>query len=173
MARGSQVETNVGRTGLQAAKMAQPPAKRQPVFTSIAQLRPDTSGHNLTVKVLNQKVVLQRPSRPNTKPATIAECLVGDSTGCIILTARNEQVEHMEEGQYLTLRNAKIDMYKGSMRLAVNQWGVIEKTADQPDFDVKMDLNLSNVEYELVRIDAPAPEGEAPAVGSSEQPSAS
>ena len=47
-------------------------------------------------------------------------------------------VEHMEEGQYLTLRNAKIDMYKGSMRLAVNQWGVIEKTADQPDFDVKV-----------------------------------
>lgn len=44
----------------------------------------------------------------------------------------------MEEGQYLTLRNAKIDMYKGSMRLAVNQWGVIEKTADQPDFDVKV-----------------------------------
>ena len=36
------------------------------------------------------------------------------------------------------LRNAKIDMYKGSMRLAVNQWGVIEKTADQPDFDVKV-----------------------------------
>ena len=31
--------------------MAQPPAKRQPVFTTIAQLRPDTSGHNLTVKV--------------------------------------------------------------------------------------------------------------------------
>ena len=45
------METNVGRRGLQAAKMAQPPAKRQPVFTSIAQLRPDTSGHNLTVKV--------------------------------------------------------------------------------------------------------------------------
>ena len=38
---------------------------------------------------------------------------------------------------------------------------------------LQMDLNLSNVEYELVRIDAPAPEGEAPAVGSSEQPSAS
>ena len=45
------METNTGRTGLRAAKMAQPPAKRQPVFTTIAELRPDTSGHNLTVKV--------------------------------------------------------------------------------------------------------------------------
>lgn len=45
-------------------------------------------------QVLSQKLVLQRPSRPNTKPATIAECLVGDATGCIILTARNEQGKH-------------------------------------------------------------------------------
>ena len=35
---------------------------------------------------------------------------------------------------------------------------------------VQMDLNLSNVEYELVRIDAAAGEGEAPAAGSAEQP---
>lgn len=48
----------------------------------------------------------------------------------------------MEEGHYLTLRNAKIDMYKGSMRLAVNQWGVIERAQDQPDFNVKVRSSL-------------------------------
>ena len=47
----AQPDTNLGRSGLSAKKMAQTPAKRQPVFTTIAQLRPDTSGHNLTVKV--------------------------------------------------------------------------------------------------------------------------
>lgn len=26
----------------------------------------------------------------------------------------------------MTLRNAKIDMYRGSMRLAVDQWGKVE-----------------------------------------------
>ena len=46
----------------------------------------------------------------------------------------------MEEGHFLTLRNAKIDMYKGSMRLAVNQWGVIERAPEQPDFSVKVQL---------------------------------
>ena len=44
----------------------------------------------------------------------------------------------MEEGQYLTLRNAKVDMYKGSMRLAVNQWGVIEKAPEGTNFEVKV-----------------------------------
>lgn len=29
-------------------------------------------------------------------------------------------------GKYITLRNAKIDMYRGSMRLAVDQWGKVE-----------------------------------------------
>ena len=79
MARGSQVEINVGRTGLQAAKMAQPPAKRQPVFTSIAQLRPDTSGHNLTVKVRTWERMSRedRASRQGAADLTAAEeCLV-------------------------------------------------------------------------------------------------
>lgn len=30
-------------------------------------------------------------------------------------------------GKYLVLRNARIDMFKGSMRLAVNQWGKVEE----------------------------------------------
>ena len=47
----AQPNAKSGRSGLPAEKMAQPPAKRQPVFTTIAELRPDTSGHNLTVKV--------------------------------------------------------------------------------------------------------------------------
>lgn len=51
-------------------------------------------------------------------------------------------VEFMEEGHFLTLRNAKIDMYKGSMRLAVNQWGVIERAPEQADFTIKVTYAL-------------------------------
>lgn len=46
-------------------------------------------------------------------------------------------VEIVHEGEYLILRNAKIDMYKGSMRLAVNQWGKVERTEKQ-DFEPKV-----------------------------------
>jgi len=51
----------------------------------------------------------------------------------------------MEEGHFLTLRNAKIDMYKGSMRLAVNQWGVIERASEQSDFTVNVSLLFSSM----------------------------
>lgn len=48
-------------------------------------------------------------------------------------------------------RNARIDMFKGTMRLAVDKWGRIEVT-DPADFVVNQENNMSNVEYELVDV---------------------
>lgn len=126
---------------------------RKPVFTKVDQLRPGTNGHNLVVKVVSAKMVLQkgRPDGPQLRQMRIAECVVGDETGTIVFTARNEQVETMQPGATVTLRNAKIDMFKGSMRLAVDKWGRVE-AAEPATFTVKEDNNLSLVEYELVNV---------------------
>lgn len=124
--------------------------KRKPQFVSVDSLRPGTKGHNLTVKVLETKIVLNRPRGPKG-PLRVAECLVGDQTGVIIFTAKNEQVDLAKEGAYLILRNAKIDMFKSSMRLSVDQWGKVEEAVDA-DFSPKTDNNLSLIEYELVTI---------------------
>ncbi|KAE9591710.1 hypothetical protein Lal_00038871 [Lupinus albus] len=132
--------------------------KRKPVFTKVDQLKPGTNGHNLVVKVLSSDTVLQKPQPPrssssshNLRHTLIAECLIGDDTGTIIFTARNEQVDLMKAGNTVILRNAKIDMFKGSMRMAVDKWGRVEVT-DHADFAVKQDNNLSLVEYELVNV---------------------
>ncbi|OIW10565.1 hypothetical protein TanjilG_15937 [Lupinus angustifolius] len=126
---------------------------RKPVFTKVDQLRPGTSGHTLTVKVVNAKIVLQRgrPDGPQPRQMRLAECLVGDETGIIIFTARNDQVDLVKDGATVTLRNAKIDMFKGSMRLAVDKWGRVE-VAEPASFTVKEDNNLSLIEYELVNV---------------------
>ncbi|MBA0624674.1 hypothetical protein Godav_009979 [Gossypium davidsonii] len=150
--------------------MAESKTLRKPIFTKVDQLRPGTSGHTLTIKVVNTKMVLQkgRPDGPQVRQIRIAESLVGDETGMIIFTARNEQgfldlmfysyvvlsdseVDFMKEGATLTLRNAKIDMFKGSMRLAVDKWGRVE-VAEPDSFKVKEDNNLSLIEYELINI---------------------
>lgn len=60
-------------------------------------------------------------------------------------------VDIMKPDTTVILRNAKIDMFKGSMRLAVDKWGRIEVT-DPADFSVRTDNNLSLVEYELVNV---------------------
>lgn len=70
--------------------------KRPAVFVTVEELRPGTSGHNLAVKVVNSKLVLQRPlpDGRNARQMRIAECIVGDATGVIVFTARNEQGQH-------------------------------------------------------------------------------
>lgn len=73
-------------------------AKRKPVFVKVEQLKPGTTGHTLTVKVVdsNPVVPVTRKARPGmssrpSQPSRIAECLIGDETGCILFTARNDQ----------------------------------------------------------------------------------
>ncbi|GKB17036.1 leucine-rich repeat-containing protein 50 [Tanacetum coccineum] len=55
----------------------------------------------------------------------------------------------MKEGSTVIMRNAKIDMYKGSMRLAVDRWGRVEST-ESADFSANIDCNLSLIEFELI-----------------------
>ena len=60
-------------------------------------------------------------------------------------------VDLLKPESTVIIRNAKIDMFKGSMRLAVDKWGRIEVT-EPASFSVKEDNNLSFVEYELVNV---------------------
>lgn len=51
-------------------------------------MTPGTHGHNLYLKVGDMKQVLEK-KRPDGSTLVIHEALVGDSTGCILLTLRN------------------------------------------------------------------------------------
>ena len=65
---------------------------RKPALIKVNQLRPGTSGHTLTVKVVSSKMVMQkgRSDGPQLRQTRMAECLVGDETGIIVFTARND-----------------------------------------------------------------------------------
>ncbi|KAJ6728126.1 hypothetical protein OIU79_021067 [Salix purpurea] len=152
MATQAQIEQQESSNA--SASASAKPVLRKPVFTKVDQLKPGTGGHTLTVMVLNFNTVLQKDRRSvsqHLRPTRIAECLIGDETGTIIFTARNDQVDLMKAGTTVILRNAKIDMFKGSMRLAVDKWGRVEVT-EPAEFAVKEDNNLSLVEYELVNV---------------------
>jgi len=127
------------------------PQKLRPaIFTTVEQLKPSSSGHNLILKVVSCNVVVDK-SRPDGTKLRIAEAVVGDSTGTIILTARNSQIDVVVPGKTIVVRNAKIEMFKGFMRLSVDKWGNI-RPSDAADFEVNMNNNMSLVEYELVPV---------------------
>ena len=59
----------------------------------IEQLRPLAEGLNLTVKVVSSKMIMPRGRGDGFqgRQMRLAECLVGDETGIIVFTARNDQ----------------------------------------------------------------------------------
>ena len=90
MATQAQIEQQESSNASASAK----PGLRKPVFTKVDQLKPGTGGHTLTVMVLNFNTVLQKDRRSvsqHLRQTRIAECLIGDETGTIVFTARNDQ----------------------------------------------------------------------------------
>lgn len=107
--------------------------------------------------------MVERPGRSGAKPQKITECLVGDETATVVFSARNEEqgeraaappppppppshslsffcaAELLKPGAYVTLRNAKVDMVRSNMRLAVAAAGKIE-AADGAAFEPKVRL---------------------------------
>eukprot|EP01132_Coremiostelium_polycephalum_P002288 gene2288-2822_t len=106
-----------------------------------------SSGHNLVLKVISTKVVLEKKD----KNEVISEAVVGDETGTIILTVKNEQNDVVQPGNTIVLRNGIIKVFNGFMRLYVNIWGNIKLSPTPADFVVNQTNDLSAVEYELKR----------------------
>eukprot|EP01023_Acetabularia_acetabulum_P010071 TRINITY_DN1458_c1_g3_i1.p9 TRINITY_DN1458_c1_g3~~TRINITY_DN1458_c1_g3_i1.p9 ORF type:complete len:154 (-),score=26.81 TRINITY_DN1458_c1_g3_i1:2997-3458(-) len=129
-------------------------SRRKPVFGSVSDLKPDTHGHNLIVKVASESSqVVNKPRRSDGMLITISEALVGDKTGAVLLSAKNEQQQFLVKGKYLTIRNAKVDIVQNRIRLVVDQWGKIEFNEEVTEkFEANEEVNVSAVEYELKNV---------------------
>ena len=124
--------------------------KTTPEIVSVDSLRPGTTGLNVVVKVLDAKEVMNK-KRPDGSSVRIVECTVGDASGVILFSAKNkQQVETMKVGKIVRVQNGKIDMIRGTMRLTVDQWGLLKEETEGDSVEPDGDNNLSLVEYELV-----------------------
>jgi len=63
--------------------------------------------------------------------------------------AKNEQIEQLEVGKNYLLRNTHITMYKGFMRVELDDWGKIDEYDEEVTPKQKQKC-MSLIEYELV-----------------------
>lgn len=130
---------------------------RKPTFSKVADLQPGTKGLNLILKVVSITPAVERVGHDNT--LKIVEATVGDETGCVILSARNEQVDLLKQGATIVIRNGRVDLFNKRMRLKVDKWGRLQ-TLDEgrkattvqlnDNFVVNSSINVSNKEYKVV-----------------------
>jgi len=81
----------------------------------------------------------------------VAEALVGDDTGSIYLTLWDDALDKVKEGQILNIKNAYVNLFRGSMRLNLGRFGSYELSESAPFEEVNLDNNLSSRQFEQQR----------------------
>ena len=117
-------------------------------LTKIGDLTRFSKNIDTVVKVVSITEPREVSSRRDWSTHRVAEALVGDETGSIYLTLWDDAIEEVGEGQVLSLRNAYIRLFRGSMRLNLGRLGSYERVEEAPFEDVNLDNNLSSKQFE-------------------------
>ena len=121
-------------------------------FITMGELQPGTRV-TMNLKVQNVKITRERRRYEGTVNRS-AECLVGDDNGSATLIAKDDQLDIVKEGAFITIRNAHANVVKEHMRIEIDRWAKVEPIiagAKAPS-TVKLTNNLSEIEYELVPV---------------------
>ena len=114
---------------------------------TIAELAPYDSRINVTFKVLQKSDVrtTQNRNQPDEKH-NLSDITVGDSTGTIILSAWDSDIDLLQVDKFYQLENGYVNIFQKSMRLAKGKYGNIKES--DKTFEVKTDVNRSVEEHE-------------------------
>jgi replication factor A1 len=100
------------------------------------------------VKVMSKTEAREVTSRRDMSTHRVAEALVGDETGSVYLTLWDDVLDAVEEGQVLNIKDAYINLFRGSMRLNLGRYGSYEVLDEAPFEEVNLDNNLSSRVFE-------------------------
>ena len=103
------------------------------------------------VKVVSKTEPREVTSRVDQSAHRVAEALVGDETGSIYLTLWDDTIDEVEEEQVLNIKNAYVNLFRGSMRLNLGRFGSYELAEESPFEEVNLDNNLSSKQFETRR----------------------
>ena len=114
---------------------------------TVEELKPQSRGVNLTVKVVSINPVREVTSRRDGSSHRVAEALVADETGSILLTLWNETIDKVREGDTYDVYNGYITLFRGSMQLNTGRYGRLT-LSDEIINEVNNENNMSDHQYE-------------------------
>ena len=125
---------------------------QKPTYITMKELQPGTRV-TMHLKVDSVKITRERRRYEGTVNKT-AECIVGDEYGCAMMIAKDNQLDIVKEGAFITIRNAHANVVREHMRIEIDRWAKVEVTTDGTDKikNINMQNRLSDIEYELVPV---------------------
>ena len=117
-------------------------------FLVVKELKPSSRNVNIKVKVASKNEATQVVSRTTGELLHVAEALVGDKTGSVLLTLWKDDIEKVEVDKIYEINNGYCRSFKGSLRLNVGRQGKIRAIEDAEFSKINMENNLSDRVYE-------------------------
>ena len=121
--------------------------EREPIEATVAELKPRMKNITITFKVVAIGEEREVTSRNDGATHRVADATVGDSTGSIILTLWDADIEAVNEDSVYMVKNGYVNIFGTSMRLAKGKYGEIQSSDETID-DVNEENNRSNGEHQ-------------------------
>ena len=125
--------------------------ERQPGVSApsvkVSELGPYSKQVNTTVKVVQKGEARETVSRQDGTTHRVLDALVGDESGAIYMTLWDDNIDKVNEGDTVQVKNGYVRPFKGSMRLNIGRYGTLEP-ATTPLGDVNTQNNLSDKQVE-------------------------
>ena len=112
----------------------------------VESLDPESRQVNVTVKVVSKGQARETTSRRDGSTHRVVDALVGDETGSVYLTLWDDNIDKVNEGGTISVKNGYVSLFRGSMRLNIGRYGSMEPS-DQPIENVNAENNLSSKEF--------------------------
>jgi replication factor A1 len=121
--------------------------RREGVETKVGSLGLDSRNVNVTAKIISISETKEIMSKMDNTPHRVADALIGDETGVVVLTLWDNNIEQVKVDEVIAVKNGYVKTFKGSIRLNVGRFGTIEKSSiDIPEVNVQN--NISEKVYE-------------------------
>jgi len=117
----------------------------------IGELTPSSRQVNIIVKAVSKSEVRNITSGRDYSIHRVADALVGDETGCVYLTLWDDNIDKINEGDTISIKNGYVNLFRGSMRLNIGRYGSFELVEESPISEVNTENNLSSKQYEQER----------------------
>jgi replication factor A1 len=105
----------------------------------VSELGPYSKQVNTTVKVVQKGEARETVSRQDGTTHRVLDALVGDETGAIYMTLWDDNIDKVNEGDTVNVKNGYVRPFKGSMRLNIGRYGTLE-----PGESALGDVNTTN-----------------------------
>lgn len=107
--------------------------------TKIANLHPNRRGLIVEFKIIKLEAARTVKNRRDGSTHRVADILVGDETGCILLTLWDDNIAQVQEGKVFRITNGQTGLFQERLRLSLGPKGEL-----QPSTVVISEVNTEN-----------------------------